>query len=615
MPPSQNGKPAPSRRQVSTSAALGTTPSARTCAISSASASSTASVMLLDGRRRVGGDDDLVAPVRVARERRREREALAEGGVQRLEDVVGHARPDQLQQHRGRHRQAEPQNRLVRLGHRVPVLERLHEHARHPRQHAVDDEGGSVATSTPRLRSALVTAPAVASVTSSLASVRTSSTSGISATGLKKCMPTRRSRMLQAAAHLATESADVLVARTHSGPDDALDRSEDLLLHGELLEHRFEHEVAVLESVPARRARDEGGVLRRGGRLAQRVERLGDPGLVDVAEHDRHLEPLQKELRELGRHQAGADDSDPRRPRAARPSGCPAASSAGTRRVGRRRSTPAPRRPAGARRTRLARPGCPPRTSSGLLPRSGRAPCRAPGRCRGRPRRASGAPWRRSRRPRSGRETGLAARGGPLPASSRAHATDCLEQAVGRRRAGRRSRARAAAARRASGSGASRSPRSPSRRCARPRGAAGSCVPPQPGNQAQEALREAGMPDAGGDGPGVAVEGELEAAAEAGAVDGGDRHEGQRPQPAEQRRARPASPRGPPPASRVPRTARCPLRLRSSRACPVQHERLPLLPARARRDSAAATRARLARERSGGSSRRRSSRRPRRPSG
>jgi hypothetical protein len=73
--------------------------------------------------------------------------------VHRLEHVVRDARADHLQQHRRRHRHPERQHRLVGLLDGVAVLERVHQHARHPRQDAVDDEAGRVATSTPRLRS------------------------------------------------------------------------------------------------------------------------------------------------------------------------------------------------------------------------------------------------------------------------------------------------------------------------------------------------------------------------------------------------------------------------------------------------------------------------------
>ena len=62
-----------------------------------------------------------------------------------------------------------------------------------------------------------MTAQAVASVASSVCGVRTSSTSGSTATGLKKCIPTTRSGCSRSAPISVTESEDVFVARTHSG--------------------------------------------------------------------------------------------------------------------------------------------------------------------------------------------------------------------------------------------------------------------------------------------------------------------------------------------------------------------------------------------------------------
>ena len=153
IPPSQNGKPAPRSRHVSTSAASATTPSSRMWRISSASASSTASFTLVDGRRPLLDDDRLVRRPR-SRERRREREPVREGGVHRLEHVVRDARADHLQQHRRRHRQAEPEHRLVGLLEGVAVLERLASARGVMRVSTrLTTKPGASATSTPRLRS------------------------------------------------------------------------------------------------------------------------------------------------------------------------------------------------------------------------------------------------------------------------------------------------------------------------------------------------------------------------------------------------------------------------------------------------------------------------------
>ena len=73
---------------------------------------------------------------------------------------------------------------------------------------------GASQTITGVLPSPRVTSYAVASATSLVAGVRTSSTSGISATGLKKCMPT-------SAPISSTDSDEVFVASTQSGPTTA----------------------------------------------------------------------------------------------------------------------------------------------------------------------------------------------------------------------------------------------------------------------------------------------------------------------------------------------------------------------------------------------------------
>ena len=76
-------------------------------------------------------------------------------------------------------------------------------------------------------------------------SARTTSTSGISGAGLKKCIPTTRSGDDVAAAISVTDSAEVFVARTASGSADALELREELPLRLELLDDRLDHEVAV----------------------------------------------------------------------------------------------------------------------------------------------------------------------------------------------------------------------------------------------------------------------------------------------------------------------------------------------------------------------------------
>ena len=76
---------------------------------------------------------------------------------------------------------------------------------------------GRSATSTHDFLSPLPTAKAVARQGSSVFSARAISSSGMSATGLKKWNPTTRSGCAKSAAISATESDDVLVAKMQSG--------------------------------------------------------------------------------------------------------------------------------------------------------------------------------------------------------------------------------------------------------------------------------------------------------------------------------------------------------------------------------------------------------------
>ena len=113
-------------------------------ATSSASASSTASWISSTRARRVL-DDDRLAALGQALERRREREAVGPGVVQRVAHVVRDLRPDELEQDRRRHRQAEPEDRLVGLLDRVAVVERLGHDGALAAEQAVDDERRRVA--------------------------------------------------------------------------------------------------------------------------------------------------------------------------------------------------------------------------------------------------------------------------------------------------------------------------------------------------------------------------------------------------------------------------------------------------------------------------------------
>ena len=245
-------------------------------------------------------DDDLVLPVREVRERRREREAVGIGLVHRLEHVVRDARADELQQDGRRHRHPELDDRLVRLLDAVAVLERVHEDARHSRQHAVDDEARRVL----RHDTALAQLPAH--------------------------VPRRRDRLVRRVVvpddlderqygHRVEEVQPDVGAhlgerqRRRVRGEDRVRRElsqsrEDLLLDRELLDDRFENEVAVLEALPAGRAGDE---RRPRADLGADVRERGVDELVgEVTENERDLEPLHEQRRELPRHQAAADDAD-----------------------------------------------------------------------------------------------------------------------------------------------------------------------------------------------------------------------------------------------------------------------------------------------------------------
>ena len=260
---------------MSTSSASATTPSSSRWRISSAIASSAASrISSTRAAARRSRDDDLLAALGVVGERLREREAVGVRLVQRLEHVVRDARADHLQQHGRRHRQAEPQDRLVGLVDRVAVLERVHQHARHPRQHAVDDERRA----RPR-RARRACAASLADVPGGrerrvvgLGRRGSARRAAARATGLKKCMPTT-ARVLELGAISVTDSDEVFVASTHSGETTARSSAKTCCLTLQLLEDGLEHEVAVGEPLVAGRAGDERG---EEARLALVVAALRD---------------------------------------------------------------------------------------------------------------------------------------------------------------------------------------------------------------------------------------------------------------------------------------------------------------------------------------------------
>ena len=89
---------------------------------------------------------------------------------------------------------------------------------------------GASLTSTADFLSPLASSNAVASTASSVFGARTISSSGMTATGLKKWKPTRRSGCSRSSAIAVTESEEVLVARMHSGETIASTSSKTCFL-------------------------------------------------------------------------------------------------------------------------------------------------------------------------------------------------------------------------------------------------------------------------------------------------------------------------------------------------------------------------------------------------
>ena len=114
--------------------------------------------------------------------------------------------------------------------------------------------------------------------------------------------------MLEVGGHLADGERRRVRREDALGVDDGLELGEDLLLDGQLLEDGFEDEIAVCERVETRRSLDRAPAIAE--LLADRRDGAVDRLLVEVADHERHAEPLEEERRELRRHQAGADDAD-----------------------------------------------------------------------------------------------------------------------------------------------------------------------------------------------------------------------------------------------------------------------------------------------------------------
>ncbi len=112
------------------------------------------------------------------------------------------------------------------------------------------------------LPSSAASSRTAASVASSVAAPRISSTSGITGTGLKKCMPTNRARLASATAAARRSMAmdDVLEAKMAPAGAIPSSAAHSARLDLDVLEHRLDDEVGVRghrrgPTVPVRRAR------------------------------------------------------------------------------------------------------------------------------------------------------------------------------------------------------------------------------------------------------------------------------------------------------------------------------------------------------------------------
>jgi hypothetical protein len=182
---------------------------------------------------------------------------------------------------------------------------------------------GASFTSTAVFFSFLATAKAVASEASSVASPRTISRSGRIATGLKKWKPTTRSGFFSFDAISETESEEVLVARIACAGATASTSANTCCLTpissktASMMKSASEKPSA-LSSTPVTRALQAVGLVLVDTGLQQQLVDLGvdvahtlvDALLVDVGQHDRHLQAAQEEQGELRGHQTGADDAD-----------------------------------------------------------------------------------------------------------------------------------------------------------------------------------------------------------------------------------------------------------------------------------------------------------------
>ena len=260
-------------------------------------------------------DDDLVLSLRVVGEGLGEREAIGIGVVQGLEDVVGDSRADHLQQDGRRHREPEHEDRLVRFFDAVPVLERIEDDTHLAREDAVDDEAGRVPDEDRALAQLFGEGPGrresrVVRVGGADELHERQDRDGVEEVDADVC------------AHLGDRKAGGVRGEDAVVPRVLAQLGEDSLLRLELLEDGLQDEIAVGEVLVGRSGRDDRA---EEARLALVVAALRDllcklgldrlagaveGFLADVAHSDRHLEAAEDERRDLGGHQARADDPD-----------------------------------------------------------------------------------------------------------------------------------------------------------------------------------------------------------------------------------------------------------------------------------------------------------------
>ena len=172
------------------------------------------------------------------------------------------------------------------------------------------------------LPSARPVAKAVARVASSVRSPGITSSSGMTATGLKKWNPTTRSGCSSRLAISVIESDEVFVMRTHSAETTASTSANtccltDISSKTASMTRSASAKPSLDVEPVTRRVRNEAvsGETRRFSRrpcdlVVDPADALGHALLVEVGHDDRHPEAAREEQGELAGHEAGADDAD-----------------------------------------------------------------------------------------------------------------------------------------------------------------------------------------------------------------------------------------------------------------------------------------------------------------